>query len=84
MPQVARRMATTESTLRRHLGAEGTSFRELLDQSRQEAARAYLADSKLSLTEVAFRLGFQNATSFFKQFKRWTGETPAEYRRKNA
>ncbi len=81
MEQIARRLATTSSTLRRRLSAEGQSFRELLERTRLELARAYLADPRLSITEVAFRLGFRDASTFFKSFKRWTGCTPAEYRR---
>jgi AraC-like DNA-binding protein len=81
MEQIARRLATTSSTLRRRLSAEGESFRELLERTRLELARAYLADPRLSITEVAFRLGFRDASTFFKSFKRWTGCTPAEYRR---
>jgi AraC-like DNA-binding protein len=81
MEQIARRLATTSSTLRRRLSAEGQSFRELLESTRLELARAYLADPRLSITEVAFRLGFRDASTFFKSFKRWTGKTPADYRR---
>ncbi len=81
MEQIARRLATTSSTLRRRLSAEGQSFRELLENTRLELARAYLADPRLSITEVAFRLGFRDASTFFKSFKRWTGRTPADYRR---
>ena len=81
MEQIARRLATTSSTLRRRLSGEGQSFRELLEKTRLELARAYLADPRLSITEVAFRLGFRDASTFFKSFKRWTGRTPADYRR---
>ena len=40
-----------------------------------------LSDPRLSVTEIAFRLGYRDASAFFKIFKRWTGQTPAEYRR---
>jgi AraC-like DNA-binding protein len=82
MPHIARRLATTPSTLRRRLAAESLSFRELLDKARLEMARAYLADSRLAISEISYLLAFRSASAFFKSFKRWTGLTPAEYRRR--
>lgn len=78
---VAKRMATSERTLRRRLDESGTSFREMLDASRAELARRYVADPRLSLTDVAFMLGFSEPSAFVRAFKRWTGTTPAVARR---
>jgi AraC-like DNA-binding protein len=78
---VARRLAMSERTLRRRLEEEGTSFRELLDQTRAELARGYLRDPNLALSEVAFLLGFSEPSAFHRAFRRWTGQTPAEFRR---
>ncbi|HCB38720.1 MAG TPA: AraC family transcriptional regulator, partial [Gammaproteobacteria bacterium] len=44
-------------------------------------ARHYLNDPNMSLVDVAFLLGFSEQSPFTKAFKRWTGETPGEYRR---
>lgn len=77
---VARRMATSERTLRRRLEQSGTSFRELLDRTRAELARQYVRDKRLPLSEVAFMLGFSEPSAFHRAFKRWTDTTPALWR----
>ncbi|WP_394827070.1 AraC family transcriptional regulator [Pendulispora albinea] len=81
MTRIARRLSTTPSTLRRRLSEEGVRYKDLLESARRESACAYLSDRTLTMTEIAFRLGYRDATTFFKVFKRWTGQTPAEYRR---
>jgi AraC-like DNA-binding protein len=67
-------------TLNRTLAAEGTSYRVILDQLRHELATRHLADSRTSIGEVAFLLGFSELSAFYRAFKRWTGQTPADYR----
>ncbi|WP_394837874.1 AraC family transcriptional regulator ligand-binding domain-containing protein [Pendulispora rubella] len=81
MDRIARRLATTPSTLRRRLSDEGVRYKDLLEAARRESACTYLSDQQLTVTEIAFRLGYRDATTFFKVFKRWTGQTPAEYRK---
>ena len=77
---VARRVATSARTLRRRLEDHGTSFRELLDGTRAELARGYVADPRMPLAEVAFLLGFSEPSTFHRAFKRWTNMTPAAWR----
>jgi AraC-like DNA-binding protein len=78
---VARKLAMSVTTLRRRLGEQGTSHREILDGVRRELAQGYLADLTLAISEVAFLLGFSHVTGFYKAFSRWSsGTTPAEYR----
>ncbi len=77
---VARRMATSERTLRRRLEHNGTSFRELLDDTRARLARSYVRDRRMPLAEVAFMLGFSEPSAFHRAFKRWTSTTPAAWR----
>ena len=55
-------------------------FTSLLDEARREMAQRYLSAGRASLTEIAYLLGFAEPNSFFRSFKRWTGETPAEFR----
>ncbi|HSQ62160.1 MAG TPA: AraC family transcriptional regulator [Polyangiaceae bacterium] len=81
---VARRMATSERTLRRRLEESGTSFRALLDQTRADLARQYVRDMRLPLSEVAFMLGFSEPSAFHRAFKRWTDTTPALWRARSA
>ncbi len=78
--QVSRQLGMSVSTLRRQLLEEGTSFQRLKDESRQAAAMQYLATSELTYTEIAGLLGFDEASAFFRAFKRWTGTTPSGYR----
>ncbi len=77
---VARRMATSERTLRRRLEENGTSFRELLDDTRARLARNYVRDRRIPLSQVAFMLGFSQPSAFHRAFKRWTQTTPADWR----
>ncbi len=81
LPVVAKRLARAERSLRRALTAEGTSFREVLDQVRQAQATALLDDARLSLGEIAFALGFSEHAAFTRAFKRWFGRSPTEARR---
>jgi AraC-like DNA-binding protein len=65
---------------RRADGAEGTSFREILDGLRRDLALRYLSEDRLAIGEAAYLLGFSDASAFHRSFKRWTGKTPAGYR----
>lgn len=67
-------------TLRRQLAAEGTSFRRLADEVR-EALAVELLDAGLTQDQVADRLGYSDAASFARAFRRWTGHPPGRGRR---
>ena len=77
---VARVLHMSRRTLSRRLDQESTSFTEELDKTRRELGLSYVGGSKLTLTEVAFQLGFAHVESFNRAFKRWTGTTPLVYR----
>jgi AraC-like DNA-binding protein len=78
--RVARALATSDRSLQRRLQEEGTSFREVVDDTRQELAMGYLGDRQLSVSEVAYLLGYAESSAFVRAFKRWTGKTPGEAR----
>lgn len=78
---VARDLNMSTRTLRRHLDAVGTSYRALLDEVRRTLAEEMLTATPLSVRDVAIRLGYAEASTFIYAFKRWTGTTPASYRR---
>lgn len=78
---VAAKMRISSRTLQRRLTDEGTSFAKLLADVRCEEARRHLQNSRTSINEVAFLLGFLEVSAFHRAFKRWTGQTPAEFRR---
>jgi len=75
----ARALGTSERTLQRRLREEGTSFAELVDCLRREMALEYL-DKRLSVGEIAWLLGYSEASAFHHAFKRWTGTTPEQVR----
>lgn len=79
-PDVATSLGLGARTLHRRLTAQGTSFGDVLDSTRHRLAMGYLADPRLNLGEVAYLVGFREQSSFFRAFKRWTGETPATHR----
>jgi len=68
-------------TMRRRLASEGTSYRRELDRLRQELAGRYLADTSLSVTEIAARLGYRDIAAFGHAFRRWMGTSPSRWRR---
>jgi AraC-like DNA-binding protein len=78
---VADALAMSPRTLQRKLSAEGTSFQELATEVRQDLARQHLIDSRLSISEIAFLLGFSDVSTFHRAFKRWTQQTPSAFRR---
>ena len=77
----AEALGLSERSLRRQLASEGTSFRALADQVREEKACALLVGSNLSVELIAQRMGYGEPASFIRAFQRWTGTTPAAYRR---
>ena len=77
---VAARLHLTDRTLQRRLQAESVSFQQLLDDTRSELARQYLADPRRSLAEVADQLGFSDQSNLFRACKRWFGMPPGQYR----
>lgn len=70
-----------ERSFRRRLGDAGRSYQKILDGVRLEKARGYLADSSRSVEDIARLLGYSEPAAFIRAFERWTGQTPARYRR---
>ena len=82
--QVARKLRMSRRTLQRRIEVEGTTFQAVLQQTRLELARHYLAQSTLPTSQIAFLLGFAEPTSFHRAFRSWTGTTPDHVRRQLA
>lgn len=80
MEAIADKLFVTSRTLRRHLTAQGTSFRELLDDMRKRKAKELLASRTYSIKEVAQKVGYEEPASFVHAFKRWTNTTPSRWR----
>jgi AraC-like DNA-binding protein len=82
LTQVARRLALGARTLQRRLGDYGVDFKGLIDDTRRRFALRHLADPEITLTEVAYLLGYSEVSAFNRAFKRWTGSTPSDHRRR--
>jgi AraC-like DNA-binding protein len=78
---VARHLHRSRSTLQRQLVSEGTSYRQVLESTRQSLAEKYLRSKDFSQAEIAFMLGFTDQSNFARAFKRWTGMSPGEFRK---
>jgi len=68
-------------TLQRRLRVEGRTWRILVDEVRVALARRLLEERRLSLAEIAFRLGYSQPSAFHRAFRRQTGMTPQAFRR---
>ncbi len=78
---VAKKLAMTPRTLQRRLSDEGVSYQSVVDALRAELADRYIEGEGLSITEVAFLLGYAEASSFARAYRRWKGKSPIETRR---
>ena len=79
MDQAAEHLGLTEQTLRRHLNREGYTFQQLKDDTRRDMAMFFIDKKEQSIENIGFRLGFSEASTFIRAFKKWTGLTPLSY-----
>jgi AraC-like DNA-binding protein len=79
--EIADKLQCSVRTLHRHLRAEGTSYRKLMDEVREELAMQYLVRSRLDVGKAASLLGYAQASAFRRAFRRWTATSPSEARR---
>ena len=77
---VADKMHMSPRNLQLKLAAENTTFQDILDNTRQSLATGYMEQSHLAITEIAYLLGFSDASNFTRAFRRWFGVSPREYR----
>lgn len=80
--EIAAELGLSERTLQRRITEDGTSYRSLLDEERREMGRQLLARSGHGIDEIAFLLGFQDTSSFYRAFRSWEGVTPAQWRQR--
>lgn len=79
--RVAKALNMSRQTLYRKLKKEGEGFQQLAESVRQQRGLRLVAEGRYALSEIAFLLGFSELSAFSRAFKRWTGESPAHYRR---
>jgi AraC-like DNA-binding protein len=77
---IAERLNITSRTLRNRLRRLGTSYQAILDSLREQIARDDLTRSTLTVNAIAEHVGYSDARSFRRAFKKWTGMTPDDYR----
>ena len=78
---VAHKLGIAPWTLQRQLAEETTGFRELVDDTRRELAVEYIRETRVSLSEIAWLLGFANPAAFHKAWRRWFNTSPGEHRK---
>jgi AraC-like DNA-binding protein len=76
---IAQGLCMSQRNLQLQLAQERTSYKALLNLARQNLACGYLRQGKFSIKEIAFLLGFADAATFTRVFRRWTGQSPGGY-----
>jgi AraC-like DNA-binding protein len=77
---VARKLGISQRTLARRLASEKLTFVRLVQRLKFDLARRHLADKALSISEIAWLLGYRDVSAFTHAFKRWTGKAPRTVR----
>ncbi len=83
-PEIAARLGLSQRTSARRLALEGVTFSGVLECLRGDLARQYLSDPDLSISQIAWLLGYQEVSAFTHAFKRRTGKTPREVHARQA
>jgi AraC-like DNA-binding protein len=79
---VAKALAMSTRTLTRRLAVQETTYEEVVDQLRCSLALQHLKDPGMSLSQIAWQLGYEQSPSFHHAFRRWTGRSPSEVRKR--
>jgi len=82
LKQIADRRGVSSRTLQRQLAAQGTTFRGVVEDAQMDLASSLLAQSSLTITQIAFRVGFSEASAFSKAAKARWQETPTQRRKR--
>jgi AraC-like DNA-binding protein len=82
LESVARRLGLPPRRLRSQLAEANTSFNQILADYRSRLARRLLARTDEPIEQIVYLTGFSEPSTFYRAFKRWTNETPVEYRKR--
>jgi AraC-like DNA-binding protein len=77
---IAESLHLTPRTLQRRLKAAGTTYKAVLEETRRHLALDFVRNSRYSIGEITYLLGFSEASNFSRAFKRWTGLSPSAFR----
>ena len=78
--QIGLLMGMSNRTLTRRLGESGLTFRDLVKKAQFEISQDLLRNTSSSIAEIAFATGFSEQSAFNRAFRRWTDQSPLEYR----
>lgn len=79
--RVADKLHMSTRNLELKLAEVNTNFQKIVESTRQVLAESYIEQSGISITEIAYLLGFSDAANFTRAFKRWTGKSPLSFRK---
>jgi AraC-like DNA-binding protein len=82
LSSTAQAVGIAARTLQRHLASAGATHSGVVDEVRRDLALKQLGNASISITEISYALHFAEPTVFHRAFKRWTGESPLQYRRR--
>lgn len=82
LESVAQRLVCTPRQLRAELAYINTSLNDVVAHYRERLARRLLARTTEPLEKIVYLTGFSEPSAFTRAFKRWTGETPSQYRQR--
>ncbi len=68
------------SSFKKHLSTEQTCYQKICDDVRLARGIELLKSKKIAIKEISYELGFANSSAFNKAFKRWTGQSPTEFK----
>jgi AraC-like DNA-binding protein len=80
--EISRKLGMSERTLARRLSREGLTLTHVLQELKLELAKRYLQDEDLTISEIAWLLGYREPSAFTHAFHRWFGQTPRKMRAK--
>jgi AraC-like DNA-binding protein len=82
LDQAASMLGLSPRSLRRHLQKSGMTYKAILNDARQELAEKLLLETKGSVSSIAYEVGFDNPSHFGRAFKKWTGQSPSDFRQR--
>ncbi len=78
---IAKALGLSARTMQRRLAEEKVRYSHLLQNTRKQLAQQYIANNQLAISEIAYLLGFSDQANFTRAFKRWTEQSPTQYRK---
>lgn len=78
--RLAEQLGVGERTLQRKLAEHSITYKDLVQQTREQHAMRGLESGALSVQELAYELGFNSTAAFSRAFRRWRGVAPSEWR----